>query len=128
MTDLEPFYPDRMAQRILGMGDVMTLIEKAEQAIDLKKAQELEQKLKKQQFTFTDFLDQMEQMKSMGPLDQILGMIPGLNSKKLAGLSIDERKIAQTEAIIKSMTIEERENPSLIQQSCSREYGKRFRM
>lgn len=117
LTDLEPFYPDRMAQRILGMGDVMTLIEKAEQAIDLKKAQELEQKLKKQQFTFTDFLDQMEQMKSMGSLDQILGMIPGLNSKKLAGLSIDERKIAQTEAIIKSMTIEERENPSIINSS-----------
>lgn len=114
LGDLEPFHPDRMAQRILGMGDIMTLIEKAEQTIDLKKAQEMELKLKKQQFTFVDFLDQMEQMKSMGSLDQILGMIPGVNAKQLSGLTVDEKKMAHTEAIIKSMTLQEREKPTIL--------------
>lgn len=83
LTDLEQFYPDRMASRILGMGDMLSLIEKAEQALDLKKAEELEKKLMTQKFTFSDFLDQMEQMKSMGPIQNVLGMIPGVNAKAL---------------------------------------------
>ena len=109
LTDLEIFYPNRMASRILGMGDMLSLIEKAEQALDMKKAEELEQKLRKQKFTYGDFLDQMQQMKNMGPLSQILGMLPGINQSALANAEIDERKLARTEAIIKSMTEEERE-------------------
>ena len=83
MDGLEPFHPDRMASRILGMGDVLSLIEKAEQAIDQEKAIELEKKLRENQFDFNDYLDQLQQMRKMGPLDQILGMIPGLNNLKL---------------------------------------------
>ena len=109
LTDLEQFYPDRMASRILGMGDMLSLIEKAEQALDLKKAEELEKKLMTQKFTFSDFLDQMEQMKSMGPIQNVLGMIPGVNAKALKNASVDEKKMAHIEAIITSMTTEERE-------------------
>ena len=110
LSDLEVFHPERMASRILGMGDMLSLIEKAEQAIDQKKAAELEQKMRSSTFTFTDFLDQMEQMKKMGPLDQLLGMIPGVNAKALENVDIDEKKMSHIEAIIKSMTIGEREN------------------
>ncbi|MCL2839013.1 MAG: signal recognition particle protein [Oscillospiraceae bacterium] len=110
LSDLEVFHPDRMASRILGMGDVLTLIEKAETAIDEKKAAELEKKLRNATFTFEDFLDQMEQMKNMGPISSIVGMIPGVDAKALAGAQIDEKKMARTEAIIKSMTKAEREN------------------
>ncbi len=110
LTDLEVFHPERMASRILGMGDVLSLIEKAEQAIDEKKAMEQMQKMRSNTFTYTDFLDQMEQMKKMGPMEQLLGMIPGLDQKALANARIDEKKMLHTEAIIKSMTIEEREN------------------
>jgi len=112
--DLEPFYPDRMSSRILGMGDMLTLIEKAQATYDEEKAQELERKLRKQQFTLEDFLDQMNQLKKMGPLDQILGMIPGLSPAKLRGLQVDEGQIRKTEAIIQSMTPEERRKPQII--------------
>ena len=109
LSDLEVFHPDRMASRILGMGDMLSLIEKAEQAFDEKKAAELEKKMRSAAFTFTDFLEQLEQMKKMGPLDQLLGMLPGVNAKALEGASIDEKKMLHTEAIIKSMTVGERE-------------------
>jgi signal recognition particle subunit SRP54 len=112
--DLEPFYPDRMASRILGMGDMLTLIEKAQSTYDEQKAQELEKKLRKQQFTLEDFLDQMNQLKKMGPLDQILGMIPGISASKLKGLQVDEDQIKRVEAIIQSMTPEERRKPQII--------------
>ena len=110
LTDLEVFHPERMASRILGMGDMLSLIEKAEQAFDEKKALELEKKMRSSTFTYSDFLDQMEQMKKMGPLDQLLGMIPGMNKQALEGVDIDERKMLHIEAIIKSMTKGEREN------------------
>lgn len=109
LADLEVFHPDRMASRILGMGDMLSLIEKAEQAMDLKKAEELEKKLRSQQFTFSDFLDQMEQMKNMGPLQNVLGMLPGVNTKALKDVDIDERRLRHIEAIITSMTPRERE-------------------
>ena len=110
LTDLEVFHPERMASRILGMGDVLSLIEKAEQAIDEKKALELEKKMRSATFTYSDFLEQMEQMKKMGPMEQILGMIPGVNQSQLKNVQIDEKKMVHTEAIIKSMTTKEREN------------------
>ncbi len=109
LSDLEVFHPERMASRILGMGDMLSLIEKAEQALDEKKALELEQKMRSATFTFDDFLDQMEQMKKMGPLEQLIGMIPGVNKQALQGASIDERKLLHIEAMIKSMTKGERE-------------------
>lgn len=109
LTDLEQFHPDRMASRILGMGDMLSLIEKAEQALDMKKAEELERKLRTQKFTFSDFLDQMEQMKNMGPIQNVLGMIPGVNAKALQNAQVDEKKMAHIEAIITSMTPGERE-------------------
>jgi len=114
LSDLEPFYPDRMASRILGMGDVLSLIEKAQEALDEKKALEMEKKLLSQQFTFDDFLEQMQQLKKMGPLNQLIGMIPGLNAKALKDVDIDEKKMAHIEAIIKSMTKQERNDPSII--------------
>jgi len=117
LSDLEPFYPDRMASRILGMGDVLSLIEKAQEAFDEKKALELEKKMMSQRFTLDDFLDQMHQMKKMGPLDQLLGMIPGMNTKALGSLEVDEKKIAHMEAIIQSMTKKERLDPSIINAS-----------
>lgn len=114
LDKLETFHPNRMASRILGMGDVLSLIEKAQANLDLKKALELEQKLKKQQFTFDDFLDQLQQMRNLGPLNDILGMIPGINSKQLKNINIDEKELVHIEAIIKSMTKEERQDPSMI--------------
>ena len=110
LTDLEVFHPDRMASRILGMGDVLSLIEKAEQAIDEKKAIELEKKMRTQTFTYSDFIDQMNQVKKMGPLGQIMKMIPGVNAKALEGVDFDDKRFKHIEAIIQSMTIEEREN------------------
>ncbi len=109
LTDLEVFHPDRMASRILGMGDMLSLIEKAEQALDMKKAEKLEKKLRTQRFTFSDFLDQMAQMKNMGSMQDILGMIPGMNSAALKNVDIDEKKLSHIEAIITSMTQGERE-------------------
>lgn len=114
LNELEPFHPDRMASRILGMGDVLTLIEKAEQAIDMKKAQELTNKMKTQTFTFSDFLDQIDQIKSMGPIENLLGMLPGVNKKALAGVKIPDNQFDKTKAIILSMTQKERDNPSII--------------
>ena len=117
MDDIEPFYPDRMASRILGMGDVLTLIDKAQEAFDQKKAAELEKKMREASFDLNDFLDQMDQMKNMGPIDNILGMLPGVNKKALSGVSVDEKQMGRTAAIIKSMTQKERENPSVINAS-----------
>ena len=117
---IEVFHPDRMASRILGMGDVLTLIEKAEAAVDEKKAQELAEKLKKNRFTLTDYLDQLSSMKNMGSLQELAGMVPGLDAKALAGAKIDEKAMAHTEAIILSMTPAERENPSILNSSRKR--------
>jgi signal recognition particle subunit SRP54 len=112
---LEVFYPDRMASRILGMGDVLTFIEKAQDAIDEKKARDLEKKLRKNQFTLEDFRDQMVQIRKMGSLEQILRMIPGMGqAKQLKGLKVDERELLRTEAIINSMTPKERRNYTII--------------
>jgi len=113
-TDLETFHPDRMANRILGMGDMMSLIEQAEQNFDEKKAAKLEEKLRKNKFDFTDFLENMQQMKKMGPLDKLLGMMPGINQAALKDVQVDNKQIAHTEAIILSMTMKERENPNII--------------
>jgi signal recognition particle subunit SRP54 len=109
----ERFHPDRMAQRILGMGDVMTLVEKAERQIDERQAQELERKIRKQQFTLDDFLEQMQQVRNMGPIGGLLKMIPGLG-QQLGSLNIDDRELDRLQAIITSMTPEERANPKLI--------------
>lgn len=114
LDQLEIFYPNRMASRILGMGDMLSLIEKAQASFDEKKALELEKKLRSQQFTFEDFLDQLQQMKNMGPMSQILEMIPGVNSKQLKNLNVDEKELVHIEAIIQSMTKEERLDPSII--------------
>jgi signal recognition particle subunit SRP54 len=114
LNEIEPFFPDRMASRILGMGDVLSLIEKAQEAFDEKKAMELEKKMRTQQFTLDDFLEQMQQIRKMGPLNQLLGMIPGLNANALKNVEIDEKKMVHIEAIIQSMTKEERLNPSII--------------
>ena len=112
LEDVEVFHPDRMASRILGMGDVLTLIEKAEQSFEADKAAELEKKLRKAEFTLEDFLEQMEQIKNMGDLGDMLAMMPG--GSKLAGAQLDEKQMARTEAIIKSMTPEERRRPTII--------------
>lgn len=111
---IEPFYPDRMASRILGMGDVLSLIEKAEQAFDEKKAAELEEKIRKQTFTLDDYLDQFSQIKKMGSMEQLMGMIPGIKPSQAQDVKIDEKLMARTEAIIKSMTKLEREKPEII--------------
>ena len=115
LDTIEPFHPDRMASRILGMGDVLTLIEKAEQAYDEKKAADLEKKLRESTFTLDDYLEQFAQIKSMGSMEQLAGMIPGMGSLKDA--KIDEKAIARTEAIIKSMTKREREKPEILNAS-----------
>jgi len=114
LSDLEPFYPDRMASRILGMGDVLSLIEKAQTAFDEKQAIELEKKMRTATFTLDDFLDQMQQIKKMGPLNQILGMLPGVDTKALKGVELDDKQFARTVAIIQSMTKQERNNPSIL--------------
>ncbi|MFD0867541.1 signal recognition particle protein FFH [Chlamydia abortus] len=115
---LEPFHPDRMASRILGMGDMLTLIEKARSSIDEEKAKEMEKKLRNAEFTFEDFLEQMEQMKKLGPLDQLLEMIPGMNKMKgMKDFKIDDKKMARTLAIVKSMTTEEKRKPELLNAS-----------
>ena len=106
-----------MASRILGMGDMLTLIEKAEQSFDQKKALETAEKLKNNRFTLSDYLDQMGQLKSMGDLDSIMGMIPGMDAKALKGAKIDERSMARQEAIILSMTQAERDNPAILNSS-----------
>jgi len=114
LDNFEYFHPDRMASRILGMGDMLSLIERAEMAVDEKKAKELEKRLRKAQFTFDDFLDQLQQVKKMGSLSSILGMIPGVPSSKLKGLQIDDNAFDRIQAIIHSMTPEERRHPDLM--------------
>ena len=112
LEDIEPFHPDRMASRILGMGDVLTLIEKAERAYDAKKAAEMEEKLRSNRFTLQDFYEQMVQIKNMGSIEQILSQLPG--GANLKNVELDENAMSRTEAIILSMTPKERENPSII--------------
>ena len=126
LNDLEPFHPERIASRILGMGDVLTLIEKVQQGIDEKKAKELEAKFRRAEFNFEDFLEQMQQVKKMGPMSQILGMIPGMNSAKLNEIQnqIDDKQMDYIEAIILSMTKEERLNPSLLNMSRKKRIAK----
>ena len=117
LDTIEPFFPDRMASRILGMGDVLSLIEKAEAAFDEKKAAELEKKMREQTFTLDDYLDQFRQVRKMGSMDQLMGMIPGVNQNALKNAKIDERQIDRMEAIILSMTPAERDKPSIINAS-----------
>lgn len=114
MDGLEPFHPDRMASRILGMGDMLTLIEKAVSAVDEEKAEKIAAKLREAEFTLEDFQDQLSQMKSMGPIDQLIGMIPGMNARQLQGLEVDDSHLKKIEAIIQSMTPEERRRPEII--------------
>lgn len=114
---IEPFYPDRMASRILGMGDVLTLIEKAQQNFDEKKAAELERKVRESTFTLDDYLDQMRQVKNMGSIEQLMGMIPGIKPGAMKDAKIDEGVLSRTEAIILSMTKKEREHPDIINAS-----------
>jgi signal recognition particle subunit SRP54 len=122
---LEPFHPERMASRILGMGDVLTLIEKAQAAVDEEKAKELEQKMRTMSFTLDDFLEQLGQVRKMGPLDELLKMLPGANKiKGLNNIQIDEKQIGRVEAIIRSMTKEEKMNPEIINASRKKRIAK----
>jgi signal recognition particle subunit SRP54 len=114
VTDLDVFHPDRIAGRILGMGDVLSLIEKVEQDIDEVKAQQMEEKLRRAEFTFDDFLEQLQQVKKMGSLKSLLGMMPGMSAKAMKGMKIDESQLTRTEAIINSMTREERRRPEVL--------------
>jgi signal recognition particle subunit SRP54 len=117
LDQFERFHPDRMAQRILGMGDVMSLIEKAEAQIEEDEAKELERKMRRNEFTLEDFLKQLKTVRRMGPLQSIMGMIPGLAGHQLANMKVDERELDRVEAIILSMTPEERRRPELIKGS-----------
>jgi signal recognition particle subunit SRP54 len=117
LGDFERFHPDRMAQRILGMGDVMSLIEKAERQFDEDEALELERKLRRNEFGLDDFLGQLKTMRRMGPLTNLLGMIPGLGGSQLRNMKVDERELDRIQAIILSMTPEERRRPELIKGS-----------
>ena len=114
VDDLEAFYPDRMASRILGMGDVLSLIERAQETIDAKTAQELERKIRRESFTLEDFLGELQRLRKMGPLDQVLGMIPGVKIRGVAGGDAGEKELRKIEAIIRSMTPEERRDPHII--------------
>jgi signal recognition particle subunit SRP54 len=122
---LEPFHPDRMASRILGMGDVLTLIEKAQSNFDEEKARELEKKMRTADITFDDFLDQLAQVRNMGPLDELLGMMPGANKMKgLKNVQVDEKQIGHIEAIVRSMTKKEKEDPSILNASRKKRIAK----
>jgi signal recognition particle subunit SRP54 len=113
LGDFEPFHPDRLAGRILGMGDVLTLIERAEELVDRQDAEQMERKLREASFTLEDFLQQLQQVKKMGPLNQVLGMLPGM-SRDLKDIEVDDRDVARVEAIIRSMTPGERHNPKIL--------------
>ena len=113
LEDIELFYPDRMASRILGLGDVVTLVEKAKESIDQKQSEKIARKIQKQSFTLEDFFDQLQQIKQMGPLNQIANMIPGVN-RKIANVQMDDNALVSVEAIIHSMTVEERQKPNII--------------
>lgn len=117
LSDLEPFYPDRMADRILGMGDVKSLIDKAQEAFDEEQSREMAKRMLSNKFTLDDFLEQMQQLKKMGSMEEIMGMIPGVNAKALQGASLDENRMVRMEAIIQSMTTSERRNPDLLNAS-----------
>jgi signal recognition particle subunit SRP54 len=117
LDQFERFHPDRMAQRILGMGDVLSFIEKAEGQFDEEQAKELERKMRRNEFTLEDFLDQLKQIRKMGPLTSLLGMLPGFSGQQLKGLKVDERELDRIEAIVLSMTPEERRRPELIRGS-----------
>lgn len=117
LTDIEEFHPDRMASRILGMGDVLTLIEKAQANFDEEKVRKLEKKMRNQEFDLEDFLDQLQQMKKMGPIGDILGMLPGMNNKALKNVQVDNKEFVRLEAIIQSMTPAERRDPSMMNAS-----------
>ena len=117
LDSIEPFHPDRMASRILGKGDILTLIEKAEQSYDEKKAAEAAEKLLSNKFTLNDYLDQMDQLRSLGDIGDIAGLIPGLDAKALKGAQIDEKTLSHQKAVIQSMTMKERNNPSIINAS-----------
>jgi len=114
LSQIEFFHPDRMASRILGMGDVVSLVEKAQEALTLEETEKLEGKLKKEKFTLGDFHQQLQQLKRMGPLDSLLGMIPGLGGQALKGLRVDDKALVKVEGMINSMTPQERENPGII--------------
>lgn len=114
MEDLEPFYPDRMASRILGMGDVLSLIEKAQQVYDENQAKELEKKMRSSEFNLEDFMAQLQQVKKMGPMKDLLKMMPGAGKLKLDDINIDDNATVKVEAIIQSMTVEERRNPDIL--------------
>ncbi|MFD1038013.1 signal recognition particle protein [Virgibacillus byunsanensis] len=125
LDELEAFHPERMASRILGMGDVLTLIEKAQTNVDEKQAKELEEKMRTASFTFDDFLEQMGQVKNMGPLDDLMGMIPGANKMKgLKNAQLDEKQLSHVEAIIQSMTKKERQEPSIMNASRKKRIAK----
>jgi signal recognition particle subunit SRP54 len=113
LADFDAFHPDRLAGRILGMGDVLTLIERAEEVVDREQAEAMERKLREASFTLEDFLDQLQQVKKMGPLSQVLGMLPGMG-RELQGVEVDDRDVARVEAIIRSMTPAERTNPKIL--------------
>jgi signal recognition particle subunit SRP54 len=113
LADFDAFHPDRLAGRILGMGDVLTLIERAEELVDQERAEQMERKLREASFTLEDFLDQLQQVKKMGPLDQLLGMLPGMGAQ-LRDVEVDDRDLARVEAIIRSMTPGERHNPKIL--------------
>ncbi len=122
LSDLEQFYPDRMASRILGMGDVLTMIEKAQESLDEEKSRQMVQKMKKNQFDFEDYLESMNQMKKMGGIGALLGMLPGMGGSQMKQIedAVDEKKMARIEAIILSMTVKERQNPDLLNPSRKR--------
>jgi len=113
IEQLEPFYPERMAQRILGMGDVLSLIEKAEESVNSEEAKSLQQRMLSQKFNLEDFLSQLKQIKKLGPLDQLMGMVPGFN-KMSGGMKVNEKQLGRTEAIINSMTRLERKKPDIL--------------
>ena len=117
LDTIEPFHPERMASRILGMGDVLSLIEKAQEAYDEKKSAELEQKIRQQKFTLDDFLEQFQQLRNMGGVEQMLSMMPGMNAGALKDVKVDEKAMAHMEAIIRSMTMQERVSPEIINSS-----------
>lgn len=124
LSELEPFHPERMASRILGMGDMLTLIEKAQQSFDEEKSRELEAKIRKAEFDFNDFLEQMKQVKNMGPIGDLLNMIPGMNKAKMGDINVDEKQVSRIEAIVLSMTNEERHNPALLNLSRKKRIAK----
>jgi signal recognition particle subunit SRP54 len=126
LSDLEQFYPDRMASRILGMGDVLTMIEKAQESMDEEKSRQMVQKMKKNKFDFEDYLESMNQMKKMGGITALLGMMPGMGGAQMKQLedAVDEKQMARIEAIILSMTVRERQNPDILNPSRKRRIAK----